>query len=132
MSEETPAEPPSHASRARKTGRNRSLKVLPTDSKEAWPANLGELLEWYTNEVEDVTRAAQLRLRHATKVISDYREGAITFDEAKEAVSAHYDKWSAIFPGEIESIVRGQSDEKINAALDAYVAERKEEGQGRG
>jgi hypothetical protein len=127
-----PEDKQTHADRVRQARSNRSLRSLPSDSQEKWPANLGELLEWYTNEVEDVTRAAQLRLRNATKVIEDHRRGKTSFNEAAKAVDAHYDKWGRIFPGEIEDTIRGQSDEKINKAIEEFRARRKRESRGQG
>ena len=120
MVEESLPKKQTHAERVGPKKRNRSLRVLPADSQGNWPANLGELLEWYTNEVEDVTRAAQLRLRSATKVIADYRRGEISFDEAGERVSAHDLKWGHKMPGQVEDVVRGQSDEEVNKAIDAF------------
>jgi hypothetical protein len=122
-----------HAERVRRKRVSRSLKVLPSDAKEQWPANLGELLEWHTNEVEEVMRAAQLRLRDSANIIEDYRLSKIDFDEAAERVTAHDMKWGEIFPGGIDGNTRGKSGEEINRAIEkAKLDKRTRETEGRG
>lgn len=128
MSEELPPEK-THAERVRRKKANRSLKVLPSGSDNEWPANLGELLEWHLNEVEEVMRAAQLRLRGSAKVIEDYRRGKIDFAEAGERVDAHETRWGEIFPGEIGDGTRGQSDEEIHQAIDEFRSRRSRQGR---
>lgn len=128
--EESPEHEPAHAERVRRKMANRSLKVLPSGSKEQWPANLGELLDWHTNEVEEVMRAAQMRLRDSAKVIEDYRRGKIGFDEAAERVMAHETKWGETFPGGITGNTRGKSDEEINKAIDEFRSRSSGEGRG--
>lgn len=121
---ESPEDKPSHAERVGRKRKNRSLKVLPSGSKDEWPANLGELLEWHTNEVEEVMRAAQMRLRDSAKVIEDYRQEKIDLREAQERVMAHDTKWGQIFPGGIDGTTRGKSDEEISSAIAAYRASK--------
>lgn len=120
MTEESREDNASHAGRVGNKRKNRSLKVLPSGSKGEWPANLGELMEWHTNEVEEVLRAAQLRLRDSARIIDDYRQGKIDFSEAQERVLNHDTKWGERFPGGIDGTTRGRSDEEINSAIEAY------------
>jgi hypothetical protein len=122
--EESPGDKSSHASRVGRKRQNRSLKILQSGSKNEWPANLGELLEWHTNEVEEVMRAAQMRLRDSVTVIEDYRQGKIDLGEAQERVMTHDAKWGQIFPGGIDGTTRGKSDEEINSAIEAYRASK--------
>jgi hypothetical protein len=119
MAEEESSDPEkTHAERVQRKRSNRSLKVLPSGTQEQWPANLGELLDWHTNEVEEVMRAAQLRLRDSAKIIEEYRRSTIGFDEAAERVMAHSMKWGEIFPGGIDGNTRGKSDEEIHSAIE--------------
>jgi hypothetical protein len=122
--EESTNSEPKHTERVKRKNTNRSLKVLPSGSKDEWPANLGELLEWHTNEVEEVMRAAQLRLRDSAKVIDDYRRGKIEFAEAQERVMNHDMKWGERFPGGIDGTTGGRSDEEINTAIVTYRASK--------
>lgn len=133
MAEESPEDKLSHAERVGRKRQNRSLQLLRFDSKKRWPATLGELLEWHTNEVEEVMRAAQLRLRDSAKVIEDHTRGNISFEEAQKRVMAHDMKWGEIFPGGIDGDTRGKSDEEINSAIEeARQARIKREREGRG
>jgi hypothetical protein len=116
---ERPEPETTHAERVRRKRANRSLKVLPSGSKDQWPANLGELLEWHTTEVDEVTRAARLRLLDTATIIEDYRRGRIDFDEAVERVEAHETKWGETFPGGITG-TRSMSDEEINKSIDEF------------
>ena len=130
MDDNSPEEKPLHAEKVRRARPNRSLRVLPSDAREQWPANFGEVLEWYTNEVEDVTRAAQLRLRNASKVIADYRQSKVSFEDTVQRVRDHDTKWGQIFPGEVEGIIRGKNDEEIEKAI--AEARQRSESRGRG
>ncbi len=56
-----------HAQRVRR-GRKKSNLKFPRGSKYDWPANLGELFEWYSDEMTDLSRAAQLRIQEATRI----------------------------------------------------------------
>jgi hypothetical protein len=119
MDDNSPEDKPQHAEKVRRVKPNRSLRLLPSNAREAWPANFGEVLEWYTNEVEDVTRAAQLRLRNAAQVINDYRENKVSFENTRKRVFDYDRKWGQIFPGQVEGIIRGKSDEEIEKAIAA-------------
>lgn len=97
---ESPQDKASHASRVGRKRPNRSLKVLPSGSGDEWPANLGELLGWYTLVVEEATKAMQMRLHDASKVIEDYRHNKTTFEEAAKAVHDYHGRWGDAFPRE--------------------------------
>lgn len=127
VTEESSKQNTTHTQRVGRRNRNRSLQVRSSNSHDDWPANLGELLEWYTNEVQDVTRAAQVRLENASQIVADYRRNKIDFDEAGKAAEAHYRKWGDIYPGGIEESVRGRNSEEINKAIDDYRQGRSDE-----
>jgi hypothetical protein len=117
MAEESP---PSgeHAERVRRRGGVRkSSLVLSPDSKYDWPANLGELLEWYGHEITDVNRAAQMRIASATKIVDDCVKEKISLEEVVERLREHDDRWRDIFHGGV-SHVGGMTDEEIYKAID--------------
>jgi hypothetical protein len=98
MEENFEEDTPTHAESVRRPKRNRSLRVLPKVTNENWPANLGELIDWYTGEVAETTKAAEMRLQDASKVIDDYRRNKTTFAEAAKAIGDFHRKWSDAFP----------------------------------
>ena len=77
------------AERVGRSGMKKSSLRLPRHSAKDWPANLGELLEWYSHEVTDVNRAAEIRVRDATKFVTACLSGEITLEEAGERANAH-------------------------------------------
>jgi hypothetical protein len=128
--EESPEPKTRYAERIPRRRASRSLKVLPSAAKDEWPANLGELLEWHADEVEEVMRAAQLRLQDSTKIIRDYRRGEIDFGEAAERVDAHETRWGETFPAGITGNTRGKSDDEIRKLLDDFRNRGNSEGRG--
>jgi hypothetical protein len=100
MDENFQEDRPTHAESVRRPKRDRSLRQVSKNSGKEWPANFGELLEWYSKEVQEVTTAAQTRLQHASEVIDDYRKNKTTFEEATAAMHTYYRTWSDAFPSE--------------------------------
>lgn len=116
MAEESP-ENETHAERVRRSRNTKSGQVLPPGSKYDWPRNLNELLEWYGLEVEDVSKAAQLRIQEATKLIDDLAKGRISLEEASDRVGDYSDRWRDVFYRGVRH-VRGMTDEQIYKAMD--------------
>jgi hypothetical protein len=114
----------SHAERVGRSGVRKSSLRLPRDSTKDWPANLGELLEWYGHEVTDVNRAAQLRIQEATELVTACLNSEITLEEAGNRAVAVHTRWSDAFPGGIEQ-VRGMTDEEIYKAMEKKTAKLK-------
>lgn len=126
MSDDVPEEKQTHTERIRQgRGRKASLK-LPPGSKSDWPANLGELLEWYSDEVTDISRAAQLRTQQATKIVADCTKGVISLEEASKRLNEYDDRWRQVFPGGVDQ-VRAMTDEQIYKAMDEARKERARE-----
>jgi hypothetical protein len=87
MAEDIPERKKTHAERVRRRGGvKKSSLVLPPNSKYDWPANLSELLEWYGHEITDVSRAAQMRIAAATKIVDDCVKGKINLEEAGDLI----------------------------------------------
>jgi hypothetical protein len=124
MPEESPGNE-IHAERVRQ-----SRHALPPGSKRDWPKNLSELLEWLGLEVEDVSKAAQLRLQEATKVVSDCAKGEIDLEQAARRLDAYNDRWRDVFHRGVRH-VRGMTDEEIYKALDETPNQNRESGPSR-
>jgi hypothetical protein len=106
-----------HAARVRRRSGKKSNQGLPPGSKYDWPANLNELLEWYSDEVFDVSRAAQMRIHAATKIVTDYTRGEISLEEAAQRLDEYDGRWRDVFHGGVDQ-VRGMTDEEIYKAMD--------------
>lgn len=105
-----------HAERIRKARTKKPSLKLPPDSKYDWPKTLGEVIEWYTHEVEDITRAAQLRIKDATAFVAACANREISLEEVAQQSDAYSSKWGDVFPGGVDW-VRGRTDEEINEAI---------------
>jgi hypothetical protein len=116
MAEESP-ENQTHVERVRRAKNPKSGQALPPGSKFDWPKNLNELLEWYSLEVEDVSKAAQLRIQEATKLMDDCARGKISLEEAAEGVYQYSDRWRDVFHRGVRH-ARGMTDEQIYKAMD--------------
>ena len=104
-----------HADRVRQVRGRKSTLKLPPDAKSDWPANLGELLEWYSDEVTDISRATQLRMQEATRIVADCTKGEISLEEAAKRLNEYDDRWRQVFPGGVDQ-VRGMTDELRSGA----------------
>jgi hypothetical protein len=123
MTEEAAKPKKTHAERLGPGGFKKSSLTLPSDAKGDWPLNLKELLEWYTREVEDISRAAQLRIREATKIVTDCTRGEIDLEEAANRISNPYSRrWGDALYGISDS--QGMTDEEIYQHLDARFASK--------
>jgi hypothetical protein len=117
MAKEPPENQTTHAERVQRNRHKKPSLKLPPDSKYDWPKDLGELVEWYTHEVEDITRAAQLRIKDATAFVSACANREISLEEAAEQWNAYGSRWgSDTFPGGVD-LVRGMTDEEILEAM---------------
>jgi hypothetical protein len=116
-SEGPPESQPKHAERIRRRRPKKPNLNLSPDSKYDWPANFGELIEWYTYEVEDITRAAQLRIKDATALLSACANREISLEEAAHRIFSEYDeRWRDIFPDGVNR-TRDMSNEEIYKAM---------------
>ncbi len=114
--------PETHAERV--TGRRKkSSLTLPPDSPHDWPKNFTELVEWYTHEVEDIARAAQIRLQEASAFVDDCGTRKISLEEARNRWSEYSSKWPDAFPGAV-GWTRGKSDDQLNQQWARYQTER--------
>jgi hypothetical protein len=130
MSEESPEEKPTHAERVRGRRKKPSLR-LPPDSPHDWPKNFNELVEWYSHEVEDITRAAQMRIQEASAFVDDCGNRKISLEDARKRWAEYSDKWPDPFPGGV-GWTRGKSDDEINEEKARRRTERLERERSRG
>jgi len=74
------------------------------------------LREWLAQEVRDVTRASELRLRDATEFVTAYASGKLTPEEADERWWRYQDRWGEALPGVFFSETK--TDEQIVETID--------------
>jgi hypothetical protein len=71
---------------------------------------------WLEREIADIRRAAELRIKDATRFVSAYASGEISAQEVENHSLAYEDRWGDVLPGVMRT--QGLSDEEILARLD--------------
>jgi hypothetical protein len=79
-----------------------------------------EMLESLQDEVLTVTRAAELRLRELTEIVTAYTKGALTPEEANERYYRHSSRWRDAIHGGLVVPPGGISDEEILRSIDEH------------
>jgi hypothetical protein len=74
------------------------------------------LREWLAQEVRDVARASELRLRDATDLVTAYALGKLTPEQADERWWRYQDRWGEALPGVFASETK--TDEQIIETID--------------
>jgi hypothetical protein len=76
-----------------------------------------DLRRWLRQEMRDIAKASELRLREATEFVMAYAAGEITPEEADERSSRYHHRWDEALPG--VSATDSMTDEQILTAIDA-------------
>ena len=71
---------------------------------------------WLESEIADIQKAAELRIREATRFVNDYSRGEISKEGAEERHYGYSQRWGDVIPG-VER-TQGLTDEEILARLD--------------
>jgi hypothetical protein len=71
---------------------------------------------WLESEIADIQKAADLRIRDATAIVSEYTQGRISAEEAERRSYAYANRWGDALPGVMST--RGLTDEEILRKLD--------------
>lgn len=71
---------------------------------------------WLEREIADIMRAAELRMKDATKFVNAYARGEITSEEAARRGYEYSNRWGDALPGVPRST--GLSDEEIVRTID--------------
>jgi hypothetical protein len=79
-----------------------------------------EMLRALQDEVLTVTRAAELRLREITELVTAYTKGEITPQEANERFILHSRRWRDPIFGGLIVPPGGITDEEIHRSIDEY------------
>lgn len=95
-----------HAERAR-----RGASAGKAEPPEHTYLTSDELLDTLRREVIAINRAAEMRIRELTVLVTDYARGKITPEEANERFSRYSSRWSDPIYG--VSIAEGKTDEQI-------------------
>lgn len=88
----------------------------PDDHSSDFPSPKG-MQGWLEREIGDIQKAAELRIREATRFVNEYARGEITQREAEQRSTAYADRWGEVIPGVTRT--QGLSDEEIITRLDA-------------
>src|SRR6185312_1311858 len=71
---------------------------------------------WLQQEISDIQRAAELRIKEATAFVTAYAIGEISPKEAEERSYRYSRRWGDVIPG--VGNTGGMSDEQILSTLD--------------
>ena len=66
---------------------------------------------WLEHEITTIQKAAELRIREATRFVNEYARGDISKDEAERRCTEYADRWGDALPGVMGT--KGLSDEEI-------------------
>ena len=91
---------------------------MPQDSNHDNRNNLSatDMQNWLQHEISDVQKAADLRIKDATKLVRQYVAGEISPQEVEDLIYAYSERWGDALPGVLSS--RGMSDEAILQTID--------------
>ena len=82
------------------------------------------LQKWLHDEIAEVMKASELRIKEATGFVNAYALGEITREQAEQKCYEYSERWGEALNG-VWSI-RGQSDEQILDKIKATQEERRE------
>ena len=71
---------------------------------------------WLRQELKDLSKAYELRLKEATELVTAYALGELTPEEADERNWRYHQRWGEALPG--VSSTEAVTDEQILAAID--------------
>jgi hypothetical protein len=71
---------------------------------------------WLDQEIADIHKAAELRIRDATRFVTAYSRGDITPEETEQHNYAYSQRWGDVVPGVTRT--EGLQDEEILKRLD--------------
>jgi hypothetical protein len=71
---------------------------------------------WLEREIADITRAAELRIKDASRFVNAYARGEITSEEAAKRGYEYSNRWGDALPGVPRS--QGLSDQDILQTID--------------
>jgi hypothetical protein len=77
--------------------------------------------QWLQQEVRDVMKGAELRIKDATDFVTAYGVGAMSAEEASERLSRYTARWGDAIPGGITTD-EGQSNADILHRIDLEAA----------
>lgn len=75
-----------------------------------------DMRQWAEQEIKDVNKAAELRIREVNEIVRSYSAGEITPEKADELQYKYTCRWGEALRG--TNAVEGMTDEKILAAID--------------
>jgi len=92
---------------------------------------------WLEGEIADIQKAAELRIREATRLVNEYARGEISTGEAAKRSYEYSERWGDAMPGVMGT--KGLSDDEIlrrldesrvqEGLLDKHVLRRRKSGQ---
>jgi hypothetical protein len=91
---------------------------MPNDITADRPAFLSpkEMQEWLLQELQDSTKAHELRVTSATEIATAYALGELTPEQAHERFVRHSVRWGEALPG--THAFKFSSDDQLLAAID--------------
>jgi hypothetical protein len=86
-----------------------------TSEKADFPAPKA-MQGWLEREIADIARAAELRIKDATRFVNTYARGELSADEAAKQSLKYADRWGEALPGVPRSA--GLNDDEILKRID--------------
>lgn len=75
-----------------------------------------EMREWAQREIQNLSKANELRLRELNELVIAYERGRLTAEEADDRQSRYCHRWDEALPG--IGTIGTMTDEEILAAID--------------
>jgi phage-related minor tail protein len=84
------------------------------DTESDFPSPEG-MQKWLDREVEDIMKAAELRIKDAAQLVNRYSIGEISREEAAQITYEYNEMWGDALPGMLRSA--GASNESIRRSV---------------
>jgi hypothetical protein len=91
-------------------------EMVERDKPEKQESLVKDLQRWLAQELMDIAKARQLRIKEATGIVDSVLKGTITADEGFDLTNEYEDRWGEALPGALA--LPGLTDEQIIARID--------------
>lgn len=87
------------------------------ETDEPAPLSLREMREWLSQELKDLEKARELRIREATALVESHANGELSPRETRDRLMRYEDRWGEALPG--THAMAHLTDEMIVAKIDS-------------
>jgi hypothetical protein len=86
-----------------------------TQDETNFPSAVG-MQRWLEREITDIQKAAELRIKEATRFVGAYARGELSAEQAADRTYEYDSRWGDALPGGFRS--QGLTDEEILTTID--------------